>query len=159
MPYKIKKKSCKMKSGETGKAVRYRKITHSDGSVTLKKAACHKSVPAAYSAIGKIHDSHDSILEDDRDIDEVEFDTAEITGRGLRAQSSLLESLTAAERREFEKIARRSARVEISNSIKEELRDIIRDEVSRAIKKHDISSDIESTAETVIRRLMREMLK
>lgn len=58
MPYKIKKQQCKMKSGEPGEAVRYRKITHSDGSVTLKKAACHKSVPAAHAAIRKIHDSH-----------------------------------------------------------------------------------------------------
>jgi len=65
MPYKIKKKSCKMKSGESGSAVRYRKITHGDGSVTLKKAACHKSVPAAYSAIGKIHDSHSHEISED----------------------------------------------------------------------------------------------
>jgi hypothetical protein len=156
MPYEIKKKSCKMKSGETGKAVRYRKITHGDGSVTLKKAACHKSVPAAYSAIGKIHDSHDPMLEDESDISEVEVS---LTEHRIRIRDSLLESMTTAERREFEKIARRSARSEINNSIKQELRDIIRDEVSRAMKKQDISAEIESTAETVIRRLMREMLK
>jgi len=65
MPYKVKKKKCKMKSGEAGSAVRYRKITHGDGSVTLKKAACHKSVPAAYAAIGKIHDSHSPELSDE----------------------------------------------------------------------------------------------
>lgn len=59
MPYKVKKKKCKMKSGEPGSAVRYRKITHCDGSETLRKVACHKSMPSAYAAIGRIHDSHD----------------------------------------------------------------------------------------------------
>lgn len=67
MPYKIKKQKCKMKSGEPGEAVRYRKVTHGDGSVSLKKAACHKSVPAAYAAIANIHSEHhagDELSED-----------------------------------------------------------------------------------------------
>ena len=47
-----------MKSGESGEAVRYRKVTHGDGSVSLKKAACHDTVSSAYAAVAKIHDSH-----------------------------------------------------------------------------------------------------
>lgn len=142
MPYEVKKKSCKMKSGESGAAVRYRKITHSDGSTTLRKVACHKSVPAAHSAIGKIHDSHDpDLLEDDT------------------APDSLLEAIDRSERREFERLARRTAQEEISHAIKSEVSRLVKTEVARAMKAQDISAEIESTAETVIRRLMREMLK
>jgi hypothetical protein len=142
MPYEIKKKKCKMKSGESGEAVRYRKITHADGSVTLRKAACHKSVPAAYAAVGKIHDAHDpELLEDDT------------------APDSLLEAISRSERRDFERLARRAAQDEISHTIKGEVSRLVRAEVARAMKAQDMSAEIESTAETVIRRLMREMLK
>jgi len=145
MPYKIRKTRCKKSSGEPGN---YR-LSYTDKS-GKHHSSCHTSKKKAQGSIAAI--------EMRREGDDLGVPLeAEAEIRGLVREALLLEEITAADRREIEKISRRSARQEIERAIGPDLGRSIRDEVKRALGSRATREEIAEVAESVLRRLHREL--
>lgn len=78
--------------------------------------------------------------------------------KSLYAHDKLMnEELTAADKRDIEKIARRQAQIAVENAIGTDLGKTIRDEVQKALGSKASRDEIAEVAEAVLKRLHREL--
>lgn len=78
--------------------------------------------------------------------------------RMVRSIKQILnEELTAADKRDIEKIARRQAQIAIDRAIGPDLSKTIKDEVEKALGSKATRDEIADVAEAVLKRLHREL--
>lgn len=81
--------------------------------------------------------------------------------KNLRNKKDILiflsEELTAADKRDIEKIARRQAQIAIDRAIGPDLSKTIKDEVEKALGSKATRDEIADVAEAVLKRLHREL--
>ena len=148
MPYTIRKQKCKKSDGSSGShRLRYTDVKGK------KHSSCHTSKKSAQGSIAAIEMRREA---DEFSEGEMKMERAI---RRLVREALLREELTASDKREIEKIARRQSELVLSRELGPDIMKTIRDEVEKLTGKTLASKESKAQVEELVIAVVKRLYK